>query len=100
MAGLPLDPSLREALGRFEADYARYDLVHSDQWAQAVREAAFLPDDYVEAFALGGAPADVVAGLRAVGDLGFDEIAIRPPSLEDWRPTVRAFAREVIPALR
>jgi 5,10-methylenetetrahydromethanopterin reductase len=100
MAGLPLDPSLREALGRFEADYARYDLVHSDQWAQAVREAAFLPDDYVDAFALGGAPADVVAGLRAVRDLGFDEIAIRPPSLEDWRPTVRAFAREVIPALR
>jgi 5,10-methylenetetrahydromethanopterin reductase len=100
MAGLPLDPPLEAALGRFEADYARYDLVHSNQWSQAVRDAAFLPDDYVDAFALGGTAADVVAGLDALRDLGFDEVAIRPPSFEDWRPTVLAFAAEVIPALR
>jgi 5,10-methylenetetrahydromethanopterin reductase len=100
MAGLPLDPALRAALGRFEADYARYDLVHSDQWSQAVQDAAFLPDEYVDAFALGGTAADVVAGLDAVRDLGFHEVAIRPPSSDDWRPTVRAFAAEVIPALR
>src|SRR5262245_16644964 len=99
-AGLPLDASLRTALRRFEEDYARYDLVHSDQWAQAVRDAAFLPADYVDAFALGGTPADVAAGLRAVGALGFEEIAIRPPSSEDWRATVRAFMAEVIPSVR
>lgn len=100
LAGRPIDGGLREALARFEADYARYDLVHSDQWAQAVRDAGFLPGDYVDAFALGGRPADVVAQLRAIRGLGFDEVAIRPPSPEDWRPTVRAFMAEVIPALR
>jgi 5,10-methylenetetrahydromethanopterin reductase len=100
MAGLPLDPPLREALGRFQEDYARYDLVHSNQWTRAERDAAFLPDDYVDAFALGGAPADVVATLDAIRHLGLDELAIRPPSFEDWRSTVRAFGAEVIPALR
>lgn len=100
LAGRPIGDALREALARFEADYARYDLVHSDQWAQAVRDAGFLPGEYVEAFALGGRPADVVAQLRAIRGLGFDEVAIRPPSSEDWRPTVRAFMAEVIPALR
>jgi 5,10-methylenetetrahydromethanopterin reductase len=100
LAGLPLTPALREALARFEADYARYDLVHSDQWAQALRDAAFLPADYVEAFGLGGTASQVAARLRAVRALGFHDVAIRPPSPEDWRPTVRAFMAEVIPALR
>jgi 5,10-methylenetetrahydromethanopterin reductase len=98
-AGLPLDASLRAALVRLEGDYARYDLVHSDRWVQALAEAAFLPAAYVEAFALGGTAADVAAGLRAVRDLGFREVALRPPSPEDWRPTVRALMTEVIPAL-
>jgi 5,10-methylenetetrahydromethanopterin reductase len=98
IAGRPLDEALRAALGHFEGDYARYDLVHSDQWARAVRDAAFLPDDYVGAFALGGTAGDVVDRLRDVGRLGFDAVAIRPPSPEDWRPTVRAFMAEVIPA--
>jgi 5,10-methylenetetrahydromethanopterin reductase len=97
LAGLPLDGALRSALGRFEADYARYDLVHSDQWAQAVRDAAFLPADYVAAFALGGTAGDVAARLAAVRDLGFETVAIRPPSPEDWRPTVRTFMTDVIP---
>ena len=99
LAGLPLDAALREALARFEADYARYDLVHADAWAQAVADAAFLPPDYVDAFALGGAADDVVTRLRAIRALGFDHVAIRPPSSEDWRPTVRAFIDLVIPAL-
>jgi alkanesulfonate monooxygenase SsuD/methylene tetrahydromethanopterin reductase-like flavin-dependent oxidoreductase (luciferase family) len=43
VAGLPLDAALRAALVRFEADYARYDLIHSDQRAQAVRDASFRP---------------------------------------------------------
>lgn len=100
IAGLPLDAALQRELGRLQADYARYDLVHADQWALAVEDAAFLASAYVEAFALGGTPADVVGQLRAVGALGFDRVAIRPPSPEDWRPTVRAFMAEVIPALR
>jgi 5,10-methylenetetrahydromethanopterin reductase len=100
LADLPLTPALREALARFEADYARYDLVHSDQWAQALRDAAFLPAGYVAAFGLGGTGAEVAARLRAVRALGFHDVAIRPPAPEDWRPTVRAFMAEVIPALR
>jgi 5,10-methylenetetrahydromethanopterin reductase len=99
VAGLPLDAALRAALVRFEADYARYDLIHSDQRAQAVRDASFLPLEYVHAFALGGTGPDVAARLRAIRDLGFDAVAIRPPSPEDWRPTVRAFMAEVIPAV-
>jgi 5,10-methylenetetrahydromethanopterin reductase len=99
-AGLPLAPSVRAALGRFEADYARYDLVHAAGWAQAMRDAAFLPDAYVDAFALGGAPADVAAQLRALAGLGIREVALRPPSREDWVPTLRALTGSVIPALR
>lgn len=100
VAGLPLDAAVRGQLDRFEGDYARYDLVHSAEWAQAVEEAAFLPDEYVEAFALGGTAADVVAQIRALRALGVERVSIRPPSPEDWRPTVRAFMAEVIPALR
>lgn len=98
LAGLPLDAAVRRELERFGADYARYDLVHSAEWVQAVREAAFLPAEYVEAFALGGTAADVVRKLRDLETLGVRSVAIRPPSPEDWRPTVRAFAEAVIPA--
>jgi 5,10-methylenetetrahydromethanopterin reductase len=100
LAGLPLAPAVQGALARFDADYARYDLVHADRWAEAVRAADFLPVEYVEAFALGGTVADVVSQLDAVRALGFEEVVIRPPAPEDWRPTVRAFMDEVIPALR
>ena len=99
-AGLPLDAGVRAELRRLAADYTRYDLVHADRWAQAVELAAFLPDAYVDAFALGGTAADVIEQVRAVQALGFDHVLIRPPSTEDWRPTVRAFLDRVIPALR
>jgi 5,10-methylenetetrahydromethanopterin reductase len=100
LAGLPLDAAARAEVTRFEADYARYDLVHADGWARAVDDAAFLPDAYADVFALAGPAATVAAQLRAVTELGIDEVIIRPPSAEDWRPTVRAFARDVIPRLR
>jgi 5,10-methylenetetrahydromethanopterin reductase len=100
LAGLPLGTTLRQELGRFEADYARYDLVHAEAWAQAIADTAFLPPGYADAFALGGPPEDVAGRLRAVQALGFDHVVIRPPSPEDWRPTVRAFGEQVIPALR
>jgi 5,10-methylenetetrahydromethanopterin reductase len=99
-AGLSPAPRVREALARFDADYARYDLVHADRWAQAVRDADFLPTEYVDAFALGGTAAEVAAELAGVRALGFDEVVIRPPAPEDWPPTVRAFMRQVMPALR
>jgi 5,10-methylenetetrahydromethanopterin reductase len=98
--GLPLDAGLRQELGRFEADYARYDLVHSNAWTQAVSDAGFLPLEYVDAFALGGTGADVAERLRAVRALGFDHVVIRPPSPDDWYTTVQAFAADVIPTLR
>jgi len=100
LAGLPLDAAIRAGVARFEADYARYDLVHADQWARAVRDAAFLADAYADAFALGGPAAEVTARLRQVAARGFDEIVIRPPSPDDWRPTVSAFMADVLPALR
>lgn len=99
VAGLPLAEPVRAELRRFEADYARYDLVHADAWARAMRDAAFLPDPYVDAFALGGGPADVVAQLRALQGLGIREVALRPPSREDWVPTLRALTASVLPAL-
>jgi 5,10-methylenetetrahydromethanopterin reductase len=98
-AGLSVGADAGE-LARFEGDYARYDLVHSDAWDQAMRDAAFLASAYVDAFAIGGTAGEVVAQLRAVRALGVEHVVIRPPSHEDWRPTVRAFGREVIPALR
>jgi len=100
LAGLPLPAALREELRRFETDYTRYDLVHADAWAQAVSDAAFLPAAYAEAFALGGPAGDIADRLRAIRALGFDHVAIRPPSPDDWRATVRAFGERVIPALR
>jgi 5,10-methylenetetrahydromethanopterin reductase len=98
-AGLRVDAGTGRELARFQADYARYDLVHSVTWDQAMRDAAFLSSAYVDAFAVGGTAAEVTAQLQAVRALGFEHVAIRPPSPEDWRPTVRAFMREVIPAL-
>ncbi len=100
LAGLPLDAALQHELTRFQADYARYDLVHSAEWAQAVEDAAFVPLGYVDRFALGGTAADVTGQVRAIRALGFEHIAIRPPSADDWRPTVRAFIEHVMPALR
>ncbi len=99
LAGLALDSATCEALSRFDADYARYDLVHAGEWAQAVQDAAFLSRDYVDAFALGGPAADVAARLRELVRLGHSRVSIRPPSREDWRATVRAFAADVIPAV-
>jgi 5,10-methylenetetrahydromethanopterin reductase len=100
LAGLPLDAATGAALARFEADYARYDLVHADGWAQAVADAAFLDDAYVEAFAVGGTATEVAGRLAPMAARGVAEILIRPPAPEDWRPTVRAFAAEVVPRLR
>ncbi|MGH7264825.1 MAG: LLM class flavin-dependent oxidoreductase, partial [Candidatus Rokuibacteriota bacterium] len=99
-AGLPAGPGAARELARFEADYARYDLVHSDTWDQAMRDATFLSSAYVDAFAIGGTAGEVVAQLQAVRALGVDHVVIRPPSHDDWQPTVRAFGREVIPAFR
>lgn len=99
LVGLPLDAVARKELARFEADYARYDLVHADGWAAAMRDAAFVRTEYVDAFALGGTVADVAGRLREVAALGLRDVVIRPPSPEDWRPTVRALAAEVLPAL-
>jgi hypothetical protein len=100
VAGLPIAESVRSELRRFEADYARYDLVHAEGWALAMRDASFLPDPYVDAFALGGTLADVTAQLRGLQTLGIPEIAIRPTCREDWMPTVRALTASVIPNLR
>jgi 5,10-methylenetetrahydromethanopterin reductase len=100
LAGLPLDAATRAALARFDADYARYDLVHADRWARAVADAAFLRDAYVDAFAVGGTAADVTARLDPIRTLGVGEIVIRPPAPDDWLPTVRAFTGEVVPQLR
>lgn len=99
LAGVPLDASGRAALRRFGEHYARYDLVHAAGWAQAMRDAAFLPDAFAEAFALGGTAGEVAERVRALRALGIREFAIRPPSREDWAPTVRAFAASVLPAL-
>ena len=100
LAGRPLDPATREALRRLESDYARYDLVHAAGWAAAVRDAAFLPAEYVDAFALAGTGAEVRGKVEALARLGVGSLTIRPPSTEDWRGTVRAFMAEVIPAFR
>lgn len=98
-AGLPLDGALRAALARFDADYARYDLVHADAWEQALADAAFLPEAYVEAFAVGGTPAEVAGQLGALAARGVAHVVVRPPSSEDWGPTVEALGADVIPAL-
>jgi 5,10-methylenetetrahydromethanopterin reductase len=100
LAGLPLAEPVRAELRRFDADYARYDLVHAEGWALAMRDASFLPDPYVDAFALGGTAAEVTAQLRDLQALGIPEVAIRPTCREDWRLTLRALAASVVPALR
>src|SRR5262249_56362715 len=80
LAGHPVDPATREALARFSQDYARYDLVHASGWAQAVRDAAFLPPEYVDAFALAGTGAEVRAQADALARLRVESLTIRPPS--------------------
>jgi 5,10-methylenetetrahydromethanopterin reductase len=100
LAGLPLGEGVRAELARFEADYARYDLVHAAEWDQAVRDAAFLPAPYVDAFALGGSAADVAGRIGRLAELGFRSVLLRPPSTEDWWPTARAVIEGVVPVLR
>ncbi|GAB4457828.1 MAG: 5,10-methylenetetrahydromethanopterin reductase [Anaerolineae bacterium] len=59
--------------------------------------ASLVPDEFVEQFAWTGPAEQVAAQVAQVVDLGLTHITILPTPPEAVRPTLNAFAREVIP---
>jgi 5,10-methylenetetrahydromethanopterin reductase len=95
--GVPFGKDLWLKIKEFRANYARYDLVHSDTWEQSIRDAYFIPDELVDKMVLAGTPEDVA---KTVGDIqrkGFKTLLFRPPSTDDWYRVFRLFADHVIP---
>ena len=86
------------ALGRL---HASYDMRHHTRSDAA--QAAVLPDEFVDRYAVVGPPEACVAKLRAMAALGIDKvIAIGPTSGGDVTEAKRAnrlFTDEVVPAL-
>ncbi|MCS6785080.1 MAG: LLM class flavin-dependent oxidoreductase, partial [Candidatus Caldarchaeum sp.] len=91
---------LWDEVEKFRRNYARYDLVHSDVWEQAVRDASFIPDDIAKKLALAGTPEDIIHELRRLEGLGIEKVIIRPPSTEDWKQVFTLFADYVLPTFK
>ncbi|MEM0443825.1 MAG: LLM class flavin-dependent oxidoreductase [Candidatus Caldarchaeum sp.] len=100
MTGVNLPAGFWERVKTFRENYSRYDLVHSDAWEQAVREASFIPDELAVKMSLAGNVEDVVKTLRDVERLGVSKVVIRPPSHEDWYSVFKLFAEHVIPCFK
>jgi 5,10-methylenetetrahydromethanopterin reductase len=98
-AGAALDPADAGVVSAVTRDYSDYG--HATATSA---QAADLPDDFLERFCVIGEPAQCVAHLRALIDLGLDHVVILGGG-RDTDPVVRhrsdeLFAREVLPALR
>jgi 5,10-methylenetetrahydromethanopterin reductase len=96
-AGLRADDAAVVAKVGASYDEARHGLSHA-------AHAAALDDDFISRFAVVGSPAQCLARLRQITELGLDRIVFVPGS-RDADPKVLArtnalFAREVLPALR
>jgi 5,10-methylenetetrahydromethanopterin reductase len=69
--------------------------------AQAFESGHLVPDEFVRQFAWVGTPAQVADQVAAVVDAGFRNIVFLPQPMDhDPEPTLRRFAREVIPRVR
>jgi len=87
-AGLEITPAL-EAMARQKNEALAFNSGH------------LVPDSYVRQFAWVGTPADVAEQIAAVVDSGFRTIVWLPqPMSVDPEPTLRTFAREVVPRVR
>ncbi len=98
--GVPFGKDLRQKVEEFRANYARYDLVHSDAWEQSIRDAHFIPDELVDKMTLVGRPEDIVKTIRDLERKGFNKIIFRPPSVDDWYKVFKSFADNVIPKFK
>jgi len=88
----PVDPSLQSAIDRIRDSYDYYH--HMDTEAN---HADIVPDELVDLFALAGTPDECEKRLRAIADLGVDQVSIVPfvrPG-ESREPTIRTFAEIV-----
>lgn len=87
-----VDPSLQAAIDRIRDSYDYYH--HMDTEAG---HADIVPDELVDLFALAGTPDECEERLRAIADLGIDQVAIVPfvPPGESREPTIRTFAEIV-----
>ncbi|RPJ00477.1 MAG: LLM class flavin-dependent oxidoreductase, partial [Chloroflexi bacterium] len=85
-AGLELEPEVHEKLAQCSFD-------------EMERAAAYLPEDFVDAFAWAGTPAQVAEKVAAVVDMGIDRITFLPHATPGC-PTeaiVARFAADVMP---
>jgi 5,10-methylenetetrahydromethanopterin reductase len=83
---LPRDEKVLARLSELRAK--KFDLVHAGDWSQAMDVASFVPDSWVDALGIAGAPRDVLSRVEELTDLGIEEIIIRPPCPALWRESV------------
>jgi 5,10-methylenetetrahydromethanopterin reductase len=97
MLGVDLPNDFWENVAKFRKDYARYDLVHSHTWFQAVEDASFIPDELADRMALAGDLEEVEAKLREIEKIGISKVIIRPPAHELWYDVFKTFGENIIP---
>ena len=86
--GLELTPEL-EALCRRKNE------------AESFASGDLVPDEFVRQYAWAGTPEQVAEQIAPIVELGIRNVLVMPqPLTRDARPTVRAFATEVVPRLK
>lgn len=96
MLGANLPRDFWDNVEKLRSNYARYDLVHSHTWTQAVEDASFIPDELADKLALAGDLEEVEAKLRDIERMGISKIIIRPPAHELWYEVFKSFGENII----
>ncbi|MEM4342334.1 MAG: LLM class flavin-dependent oxidoreductase [Candidatus Caldarchaeum sp.] len=99
MLGVDFPRDFWDKVEKFRNDYARYDLVHSQTWTQAVEDASFIPDELADRMALAGDLEEIEVKLRDIEKMGISKVIIRPPAHELWYDVFKRFGENVIDRL-
>lgn len=69
--------------------------------AESFASGDLVPDSFVREFAWAGTPEQVAAQIAPIVELGIRDVLVMPHPLDrDPRPTIRAFAQQVMPRLQ
>lgn len=93
----PLSESERETLGRLHDGYDMTRHTRADS-----RQAALLPDDFVDRFAIAGPPEHCIARLEELRELGIDKVVVSGPTAgvdpQEARRALALLDEAVVPA--
>jgi len=102
MHGTVVGPVSDDQRRVFKAVHDAYDMNNHSRAGSA--QAAVIPQDFADQFAILGSPAHCVARLRELVALGMDRLVVVGPSMgADRAEAMKAeqrFLQEVMPALR